>query len=135
MAKHNRSAALRHPKIVAIETTADTLTSRAGLALFGRYLDNIGLGWFSDRWLGPVRKSKKGQSATECIRLILLFFIDGISRHLSYFDPLKEDAGYAATVERDPDDLLSSHAVKRFFGNFTQCRIWLLRKLLQEIFI
>jgi hypothetical protein len=62
-------------------------------------------------------------------------FIDGSSRHLSYFDSLKEDAGYAATIERDPGDLLSSHAVKRFFGNFTQGRIWLLRKLLQEIFI
>ena len=135
MAKHSRSAAQKHPKIAAIETTADNLTSRAGLALFGRYLDNIGLTWFIDRWLGPVRKSNKGQSATECLCQILLFFIDGSSRHLSYFDSLKEDAGYAATIERDPGDLLSSHAVKRFFGNFTQGRIWLLRKLLQEIFI
>lgn len=135
MAKHSRSAAQKHPKIAAIETTADNLTSRAGLALFGRYLDNVGLTWFIDRWLGPVRKSNKGQSATECLRQILLFFIDGSSRHLSYFDSLKEDAGYAATIERDPGDLLSSHAVKRFFGNFSQGRIWLLRKLLQEIFI
>lgn len=135
MSQHNRSAAAKHPKIAAIEETTDNLTSRAGLTLFCRYLDNIGLAWFVDRWLGPIRKNKKGQPAAECVRQILLFLIDGTSRHLTHFDALQEDAGYAATIEREPGDLLSSHAVKRFFGNFTLGRIWLLRKLLQEIFI
>ena len=135
MTYDSRSSAANHPKITAIEETTDTLTSRAGLALFARYLDKIGIAWFIERWLGPVRKNKKGPSAVECMRQILLFLIDGTSRHLAHFDTLKSDAGYAATIEREPGDLMTSHAVKRFFGNFTFGRIWLLRKLLQEIFI
>ncbi len=135
MSQDSRSRAASHLRISAVEETTDTLTSRAGLALFARYLDRIGLAWFTDRWLGPLRKNKKGASASECLRQILLFFIDGTSRHLTWFDALKDDPGYAATMERRPRDLLSSHAVKRFFGNFTWGRIWLLRRLLQEIFI
>lgn len=135
MAHHSRYPAENHPQIAAIEETGDTLTSRAGLALFARYFDRIGIAWFAERWLGPIRKNGKGSSASECLRQILLFLVDGTSRHLTYFDSLKDDAGYAATIERNQDDLLSSHAVKRFFGNFTWGRIWLLRKLLQEIFI
>jgi len=135
MADNTRSRAANHPPIAAIEETTDTLTSRAGLALFARYLDRIGITWFCERWLGPIRKNKKGCAAAECMRQILLFLIDGTSRHLTHFDTLKDDPGYAATIERKPDDLLSSHAVKRFFGNITYGRIWLLRRLLQEIFI
>lgn len=135
MSHNNRSLAADHPHIAAIEETTDTLTSRAGLALFARYLDRIDLMWFTDRWFAPLRRSSKGASSSECIRQILLFLIDGTSRHLTWFDALKDDAGYAATIERRQQNLLSSHAVKRFFGNFTYGRIWLLRRLLQEIFI
>jgi len=135
MAHRSRYPAANHPKIAAIEETSDTLTSRAGLALFARYLDKIGIAWFAERWLGPIRKNRKGSSAFECLRQILLFLVDGTSRHLTHFDTLKTDAGYAATIERRPGDLLSSHAVKRFFGNITWGRIWLMRRLLQEIFI
>jgi hypothetical protein len=135
MAHYIPSAAKVHPKISAVERTSDTLTSRAGLLLFARYIDKIGLARFTDRWFTDVRKSSKGASASECLRQILLFFIDGTSRHLTRFDDLKQDPGYAATIERRPEDLISSHAVKRFIGNFSFGRIWLLRKLLQEIFI
>jgi hypothetical protein len=132
--KHT-AASSQHPHIAGIEVTSDTLTSRAGLALFARYLDQIGLGWFLSRWLGPLRKSTKGLPAAECVRQVLLFLIDGTSRHLTHFDALKSDAGYAATIERRPEDLISSHAVKRFIGSIGFGRIWLLRKMLQEMFI
>ena len=46
----------------------------------------------------------------------VLLMVDGTSRHLSHFDTRKADQGYAATLERRPEELLSSHAVKRFFG-------------------
>jgi len=133
--KHTSAPSLRHSSIAGIEVTDDRLTSRAGLALFARYLDRSGLSWFLNRWLGPVRKSAKGASASECLRQVLLFLVDGTSRHLTYFDDLKADEGYAATIEREPGDLLSSHAMKRFFGAIGWGRIWLLRKLLQELFI
>jgi len=135
MSKNTRKSSPKHPEIAAIEVTNDTLTNRAGLALFARYLDGIDLGWFIARWIGPLRKNSKGQSAVECLRQILVFLVDGTSRRLTYFDALKSDCGYAAIIEREPEDLLSSHSVKRFFGSFTFGRIWLLRKLLQELFI
>ena len=89
-----------HPLIAGIEVTSDTLTSRAGLALFARYLDQIGLGWFLSRWLGPLRKSAKGLPAAECVRQVLLFLVDGTSRHLTHFDSLKGDpvAAFSATA-------------------------------------
>ncbi|MFV1963134.1 MAG: IS1380 family transposase [Acidimicrobiia bacterium] len=135
MKKNTRESNPKHPRIAAVEVTDDTLTGRAGLALFARYLDGIGLFWFVARWLGPLRKNAKGQSAVECLRQVLVFLVDGTSRRLAYFDALKADDGYAATIEREPEDLLSSHSVKRFFGSFTWGRIWLLRQLLQELFI
>ena len=135
MKKNTRKSPPNHPRIAAIEETTDTLTGRAGLALFARYLDGIGLDWFVSRWFGALRRSRKGISPFECLRQVLLFLLDGTSRHLTYFDDMKQDAGYAATIERDPADLLSSHSVKRFFGSFTWGRIWLLRKLLQELFV
>lgn len=135
MKNNTRESHPKHPQIVDIEVTEDTLTSRAGLALFVRYLDGTGLGWFVARWFGPLRKNSKGQSAAECLRQVLIFLIDGTSRHLKHFDAMKGDEGYAATIEREPEDLLSSHSVKRFFGSFTWGRIWLLRNLLQELFI
>lgn len=111
------------------------MTGRAGLFVFARYLDGTGMDWFVDRWLGALRRNAKGRSAAECMRQVLLFMVDGTSRHLSHFDELKADEGYAATIERRPEDLLSSHSVKRFFGAIGWGRIWLLRKLLQELFI
>jgi hypothetical protein len=135
MSKNSRESKPNHPKLEAIEVTQDNLTSRTGLALFARYLDRIGLDWFLARWLGPLRKSAKGLPAAECLRQVLMFLIDGTSRHLTYFDELKKDEGYAGTIERCPQDLLSSHSVKRFFGAITWGRIWLLRKLLQELFM
>jgi hypothetical protein len=132
--KHT-AASNQHPDIAGIEVTSDTLTSRAGLALFARYLDRIGLERYLRRWLGPLRKNAKGVPAAECVRQVLLFLVDGTSRHLAHFDGLKADSGYAGTIERKPDELVSSHAVKRFFASIGFGRIWLLRKLLQELFI
>ncbi len=58
-------------------------------------------------------------STVERMPQILLFLVDGTSRQLTHFDAVKNDPGYAATIKRRPLISLSSHAVKRFFGNFT----------------
>ncbi len=60
MSHVSRSRAAGHLQISAVEETTDTLTSRAGLVLFARYLDRIGLAWFTERRLGPLRKNWKG---------------------------------------------------------------------------
>lgn len=128
---HGKSSAV----INKIETTTDTLTSRGGLSLFVRYLRNIGLTPHLERLFGTIRKSAKGQPVVEIFKQIFCFFMDGTSRHLVRFDALREDEGYAAGIESASEAMVSSHAVKRFFGAFSLYRIWLFRRLLQALFI
>jgi len=61
--------------------------------------------------------------------------MDGTNRHLVYFDTLKEDEGYAKSIETDPINMLSSHAVKRFFGAIWLPLTFLFRKVLQKLFL
>ena len=122
-------------RLTGIDTTSDLLTSRVGLALFVRYLGSIGLNPWLSRLFGRLRKSAKGQPLVEIFKQVLAFFADGTSRHLTYFDTLREDAGYAATLECAPEQLLSSHSVKRFFKAFSLPLIFGFRRLLQNLFI
>jgi len=115
--------------------TPDVLSSRGGLALFVRYLRNINLYPRLERLFGSMKKSRKGQPVIEMFKQLLCNFVDGTSRHLSHFDVLREDAGYAGVIESRQKWLLSSHAVKRFYKAFSWYRIWLFRHLLQELFI
>ena len=121
--------------IQGIEKTSDTLTGRAGLALFSRYLAGIGIFSALQRLFGSLRKNGKGQPVVEIFKQVFCFFLDGSSRHLVYFDALKKDEGYAGAIETQPEALVSSHAVKRFFGSFRRWRIWLFRRLLQQLFL
>ena len=122
-------------KIDTVQTTSDILTSRGGLSLFVRYVHNIQLYPHLERLFGGIRKSNKAQSTMEIFKQLFCFFLDGTSRHLVYFDTLKEDAGYAAAIETEREVLLSSHSVKRFFKAFSWFRIWLFRGLLQQLFL
>jgi len=117
-----------------VEATSDTLTSRGGLTLFVRYLRNIAIYPVLERLFGSIRKNAKGQPVSEIFKQLFCFLLDGTSRHLVYFDALKKDEGYAAAIETAPERLLSSHAVKRFFGAFSWYRIWLFRALLKQLF-
>jgi hypothetical protein len=87
-----------------------------------------------ERLFGSIRKNAKGQPASEIFKQVFCFLLDGTSRHLVYFDALKKDYGYAAAIETAPELMLSSHAVKRFFGAFSWFRIWLFRALLRHLF-
>jgi hypothetical protein len=118
-----------------VEVTSDTLTSRGGLSLFVKYLHNIAIFSALNRLFGSIRKNAKGLSVTEIFKQLFCFFLDGTSRHLVYFDALKKDPGYAAAIETDPKQMLSSHAVKRFFCSFSWFRIWLYRHLLKRLFL
>lgn len=50
---------------------------------------------------------------------MLCFLFDGTSRHLAYFDTLAKDPGYAIVIETAPEDMASSHTIKRFYQAFT----------------
>jgi hypothetical protein len=118
-----------------VEVTSDTLTGRGGLSLFVRYLRGIGLYGQLETFFGSMRKSRKAQAIAEVFKQLFCFFLDGTSRHLVYFDSLRDDEGYARAMETEPGAMLSSHAVKRFFRGFWWPRIYLFRHLLQRLFL
>ena len=121
--------------IDAIEITSDTMTGRGGLSLFVRYLRGIQLDPHLERLFGSMRKSRKGQTIAEIFKQLFCFFLDGTSRHLVSFDMFRDDPGYTAAIECTSNEMLSSHAIKRFFGAFSWPRIWLFRRLLQRLFL
>jgi len=123
------------PRISGIGITNDTLTSRGGLSLFVRYLDRIGIMPRIQKLFGGIRRSGKGRSVEEIFKQVLCNFVDGTSRHLVHYDRLKEDAGYGGTIESRPEEMVSSHGIKRFFNGFSWPLIWLFRRLLQALFI
>ena len=118
-----------------VEITGDTLTSRGGLSLFVRYVRAISLYPHIERLFGTIRKTTKGQPVCEIFKQLFCFFLDGTSRHLTAFDRLKEDEGYARGIESEPEAMVSSHAVKRFFKAFWWPRLYLFRHLLQRLFL
>ncbi len=118
-----------------VEVTNDTLTSRGGLSLFVRYLRNVGLLPHLESEFGSIRKSRKGQAVTEIFKQLFCFFLDGTSRHLVHFDALKRDEGYAAGIETEPEQMLSSHAVKRFFKAIYWPTTHVFRAVLLQLFL
>jgi hypothetical protein len=135
MKKDSRNFRNNKLKIDHIDQTSERLTGRAGLAFFVDYIHRIGLFNIINRYFGSIRKSRKGIPVHEIVKQILCFFIDGSSRHLSYFDKISKDEGYAGSIETDLKDMASSHQVKRFFNAFSWVRIFLFRRLLHELFI
>lgn len=122
------------PTIDRIDITRDTLTGRGGLSLFVRYLRNIELYPHLQRLFGSMRRSSKGVTIESLFKQLFCFFLDGTSLHLVRFDTLKRDPGYTAAIETGPENMASSHAIKRFFGAFSWYRIWLFRPLLKQLF-
>jgi hypothetical protein len=135
MKKHSKSYRKKELEISAIETTSERLTGRGGLTLFVAYLHQIQIFSLIDGFFGSIRKSKKGIAAFELFKQILCFMADGTSRHLTYFDQLAQDPGYAGSIETDMTEMASSHRIKRFFNAFAWTRIFLFRRLLQRLFI
>ena len=126
-----------HPSnhISRVETTGDTLTGRAGLALFAQYLSNIDLYSLLEESFGHLRRSMKGLPIWNLFLQVVCWFVDGTSRHIAYFDRLKEDEGYAAGLENAPEDMASSHTIKRFFKSFTWLAGGVFRMVLNTLFV
>jgi hypothetical protein len=134
--KHDNTESNKsNPIIDDVDVTGDTLTSRAGLSLFVRYVSGIALYPYLEGLFGKIRRSRKGQDVSEIFKQLFCFFMDGTSRHVSYFDHLKKDEGYAGGIETAPGSMLSSHAVKRFFGAIWLPWTFFFRKVLQRLFL
>lgn len=122
-------------QIDAVETTSDKLTGRAGLALVSRYLEATGITVLLAHRFAFLRKSRKGLPLTSIFHQILCFFVDGTDLHLTRFDRLRDDPGYAGTIETAEHRMISSHVVKRFFRSISIVRVWLFRRVLRSMFL
>jgi len=122
-------------RITKLDVTKDTLTSRGGLAFFVKYVESIGImGLLLGKFAG-IRKNAKGITVKNMLLQVMYFFIDGTSRHLNYFDELKNDSSYAALIEMPDKQVASSHAVKRFCSAFGIFQSWAFRWVLKEMFV
>ena len=122
-------------KISKIETTDDCLSSRAGLTLITRYIKSTRICYILSNLFSFIRKSSKGAGLYFLFHQLICFFFDGSNFHLSHFDDLAKDEGYAATIETSRKHIASSHTIKRFFQAISIVRVWLFRKVLQQLFI
>jgi hypothetical protein len=115
MKEYSKNYRKKELKISAIETTSERLTGRAGLTLFVAYLHRINIFPLIDRFFGSIRKSKKGIEVFELFKQILCFMADGTSRHLTYFDQLADDSGYAGSIETDITHFLVPQVAAKAF--------------------
>jgi hypothetical protein len=122
-------------EIDRVGITSDKLTSRAGLTFLVHYLETIDIYSLLERYFGSVRQSAKGIPVKEAFKQLICFFVDGTNLHLSYFDELKKEIGYAKSIEASPGDMASSYQVNRFLQKFSYLRNFLFRRLLQAFFI
>jgi hypothetical protein len=122
-------------RIKSVEITTDTLTSRGGMSLLVKYLQAIAIVPLLLEKFGGLKKSRKGVTLKNLFFQGLCFFLEGTSRHLTHFDQLREDAGYAAVLEVPEDQMASSHAMKRFFGMFGVFAAEAFRWVLKQLFV
>ena len=122
-------------RIHKLEVTDDCLTSRGGLTFFVKYVQKIGVVGLLLSKLAHLKKTVKGVSVENLFLQILYFFLDGTSRHVSYFDELQKEEGYRAVVEMAEKQMASSHTIKRFFRAFTIFHAAAFRWVLKELFV
>lgn len=123
-------------KISKVEPTDQRITGRGGMTLFVHYIDQIQvIPMLLMPLLGCLRKNRKGVPVDSLLKQIFCFFLDGTSRHLSYFDTLQKDSGYAAAIETAPRHMASSHAVKRFCQAFSWPLVRMCRRIMLELFV
>ena len=124
-----------HAQIDKLEVTHDTLTGRGGLAFFVKYVEAIGIVALLLNKFTGLKKSAKGVTLRHLFLQILYFFFDGTSPHLCYFDQLQQEEGYGAVVQLPPQQVASSHAMKRFLGAFRMFHAPAFRWVLRELFL
>jgi hypothetical protein len=117
------------------QTTDEKLSSRAGLAPMSRYLEATKITSILAGRFSFLKKNAKGAPLKSLFHQIICFFFDGTDLHMSRFDHLKQDAGYAGVIETVEEDMISSHTAKRFFRSISNVRVWLFRRVLKQLFL
>ncbi len=122
-------------RIAKVGVTNDIITGRGGMALFSRYLDKVGILELLNNKFSFMRKSSKGLSIWLIFKQVICWFFDGTSRHISYFNQIKYDEGYASAIETRQSLMASSHVIKRFFRCFNIGASIIFRPILRMMFI
>lgn len=122
-------------RISGIELTEENLTGRAGLCFISRYIRDTKIVKILERRFIHLRRSSKRAPLSSVFHQILCFFMNGENFHLTHFDHLKNDPGYAGVIEESGKRMMSSHSIKRFFGSFRISQGLQLRKILHMLFI
>ncbi len=87
-----------------------------------------------ERLFGSPGESERGLPIPVLFHQLFCFFLDEADYSLARFDDLKEAEGYAGAIEKGPELMASSHQTGRFFYGFSLGRIWLFRRLIQQLF-
>ncbi len=123
-------------RINKIRPTDEKISSRGGLSLFLRYVENIKLYSLMINVITvQIIFGKKGLGLQQFIKQILAYFIDGTNMSMTGFDTKKTDKGYASILENTPKEMASSHQIKRMFRKFVIIPNIVYNKILHELFI
>ena len=122
-------------KISKVDVTQDKISGRGGIYFVLRYIENIFFYQRFEKLFNFLKGSAKGLSILQFIKQVLAYFIDGSDMSMTSFDRRKQDAAYAALLENRPEEMASSHQIKRFFRKFILVGNWLFRKILLQLFI
>ncbi|MDA3942486.1 MAG: IS1380 family transposase [Bacteroidetes bacterium] len=124
-------------KIAKISSTNEKISGRGGLALFMRYVQNIGLyGLFLKIVLPALPNSNnKGLQLGQFIKQIIAFMMDGTDTSISSFDLRKSDVGYASLLENREEDMASSHQIKRYFSKLSIVKDQIFINILHQLFL
>ncbi len=109
-----------HFQINKIESTSDLITGRAGLAPFHKYIVNTGLLNRLSQDFESIKGSSKGLKVYDFFNQMLCWLMDGTSRHISYFNELRKDETYGATIGTENSAMASSYAIERMCEKFTK---------------
>jgi hypothetical protein len=105
-------------EVNSIESTQECITGRAGLLPILKYIEETRILSRFNYKFQHLKHSTKGVSIDSFFKQITAYMIDGSKLNLVAFDELKKDPSYAALLEMDPKELMSSHQVKRMFQKF-----------------
>lgn len=130
-----KKADSKQAKITKIEVTTDKINGRGGLFLFMRYVENIGFFMLFEKYFAFIKGSCKGLSCLGFIKQLVAWFIDGTETSMQSFDRRKRDQSYAALLENRPNEMATSHQIKRMFRKFIFVGQMVFRSMLLEMFM
>ena len=123
-------------KINKISVTDEKISSRGGLPLFLKYIENIKLyELMSNVILLKIVFGSKGLGLQQFLKQMFAYFMDGTDMSISGFDNKKKDKGYTSVLENTENEMASSHQIKRIFIKLIIIPNKLYNKVLHELFI